>query len=356
MINASILGATGYTGIELIRILKNHKKVNIQSIFSKSYAGKPISEVYSGFNNNIDLICEDLTDIDYEKLCMKSDIVFLALPHGISLNFVSKIYEQKPEVKIIDLSADFRYDSYRLYSKWYEQEHPSKELLKKAVYGLPELFRTEISSSRVVANPGCYPTASILACAPLLAEKVIKPQKIIIDAKSGVSGAGRTPSKATHFSHVHNNFKAYKVTTHRHSSEITEKLSSVAEKEATVTFTPHLVPMQRGIQVTIYADPAVDLPARTEDKIDFLHDIYRDFYLEEPFIKIYDKNKLPETKDVYGTNNCGLTVRYDPPTDKIIIIGVIDNLCRGASGQAVQNMNILFDFEETTGLEQEFIF
>ncbi len=354
MIKAAVLGATGYTGIELIRLINSHPGVSLALATSESHDGKKISDVHPQFYGQPELILEKM---EPGQIPSSIDVVFCALPHGISMGVVENIMESASEKnKIIDLSADFRYNNISTYNNWYKQEHTAPKLNTEAVYGLPELYREQLRSTMLVANPGCYPTVSILSLAPLLHNHLIKETGLIIDAKSGVSGAGRTPGRATHFSEVYNNFKAYKVTVHRHGSEIREKLSQVAGLNVKLSFTPHLVPMQRGILITVYAEPRPGvLYGSPEEKREQVLDCYRNSYAEEPWIKIYPAGVFPQTRDVHATNNCALAATYDPASDRIIIIGAIDNLCKGASGQAVQNMNIVLDLEEQMGLKGSFV-
>ena len=303
---------------------------------SKSYSGEAIAEVYPHLKDIMEQHCQNF---DLNKIERKSDLVFTALPHGVSLEIVPELF--KRDLTIIDLSGDYRYQSAETYQKWY-QPHSSPELLGEAVYGLSELQKEKIKNSRLIANPGCYPTASLLAVYPLLSEKIIEPEGIIIDAKSGVSGAGRQASRKTHFCEVEENFQAYSVGGHRHSSEITEKLINWNVKAAEITFTPHLLPVKRGILATIYADTA---GKATREEI---LEIYKNYYDSRPFIRIFaDKN--PQLKYVAGTNFCDITANINNK-GKLVIISAIDNLLKGAAGQAVQNMNILHGWPETTGI------
>lgn len=346
MVEVSIIGATGYTGIELIRILRQHPKVEINHVISHSNAGKNLSDIYPHFTGEEDKLLEE-----YKVEKMKdSDLVFTALPHGVSQKIVGQIYDYDNNIKIIDLSGDFRYKDNKLYEKWYNCKHERPDLLKKTVYGLVELNRKNIKKSSFIGNPGCYPTASLLGVAPFASSNMIELDSIIIDAKSGVSGAGRSLSRTTHFSEVDENLKAYGITTHRHTSEIEENLEKITGKEKiNISFTPHLIPMKRGILATIYID--------LKDKLNInqLFDLYYNFYSNSPFVQILKENN-PETKNVSGTNNCQIGLNIDQRLSRAIIVSVIDNLGKGAAGQAVQNMNIMFDFPETMGLKTTAVF
>jgi len=341
LINASILGATGYAGMELIRLLHAHPKVNILHRISQTYIGKSISEVYPSFSGVSNDLC---IDMEPAEIARQSDIVFVSLPHGVSADTVKKL--RLENCKVIDLSGDFRYNSVSKYEEWYKITHPCPEMLQESVYGLPELHRSKIKSANLVANPGCYTTCSILGLAPLVSNKMIDSDSIIIDAKSGVSGAGRSISLGIHFCEVNENMKAYGVATHRHTSEIEQELSILSGKEISLSFTPHLIPLQRGILCTIYANLS-GIHSHRE-----IIDLYRDFYHEEPFVHIHGEGVLPEIKFVNGSNKCHIGFVVDKRLNRIIIVSVLDNLIKGASGQAIQNMNIMFGFDETTALAQ----
>ena len=338
MIKAAVLGATGYAGIELVRILTNHPDVEIAVLGSKSFAGQPISEVYPNLRGILDKECEE-TDIDKVAEC---DVAFTALPHGASKEVIPAIIERG--VKVIDLSGDFRYDDAAVYEKWYGQKQSSPELLKESVYGLPELYRDKIKGARIIGNPGCYTTCSILGAYPLLKSGVGSAENIIIDAKSGVTGAGRGLSQQTHFCECTENMKAYKVACHRHTSEIEQELSHAAGSEVLVSFTPHLIPVKRGILSTIYIN--LNKSCTTEE----LTEIYRDFYKNEPFIRIKEAGTLPETKHVAGSNYVDIGVVADERLKRAVVVSALDNIGKGAAGQAVQNMNILFGLKESTAI------
>ena len=339
MIRVGILGATGYAGVELVRLLSAHKEVTLTMLVSQSYKGMKISEVYPSLRGVCDVVCEEL---DADKAAENCDVVFTALPHGASKEVIPSLYEKG--LKVIDLSGDFRYNDKEVYAAWYGQEHSSPELLDVSVYGLPELHREEIKKTTLIGNPGCYTTCSIMGLAPLLANKAIETKNIIIDAKSGVSGAGRSLSIDNHFCECTESLKAYKVATHRHTSEIEQELSLVAGEDITLSFTPHLIPMKRGILATIYAN--LKKPYTKDELIKMVKDFYKDEY----FVRVYDSG-LPETNHVAGSNFIDIGLEVDTRLNRVIIISAIDNLIKGAAGQAVQNMNLLFGFDETEGLK-----
>ncbi|RLE08273.1 N-acetyl-gamma-glutamyl-phosphate reductase [Candidatus Aerophobetes bacterium] len=334
----SVIGATGYTGAELVRILSRHPEVELVSITSQTFAGKKISEIYPFLST--DLVCEEL---DVDKIASSSSFVFTALPHKTSMEIVGELYLRGK--RVVDLSADFRLKDPALYEKWYGVSHSKRKLLHEAVYGLPELYREKIREARLVANPGCYPTSIILALAPLLKSHLIKEESIIVDAKSGVTGAGRKLTLATHFPEINENFYPYKVEGHRHLPEMEQELSRLAGTQVKVTFVPHLAPLNRGILSTCYAS----LKRYTE--VEKILRIYRDFYKDEPFVEILEKGKVPRISDVATSNRCRIGLAVDERTDRIIVISAIDNLGKGASGQAVQNMNIMCGFKEDEGLK-----
>ncbi|MBM7583159.1 N-acetyl-gamma-glutamyl-phosphate reductase [Caldicoprobacter guelmensis] len=339
MIKVSVIGATGYAGIELVRLLYSHPHVQLIHLVSQSFAEQPISHVYPNFKGLLDKACSKL---DIDKIADESDVVFTSLPHGISNNVIPALYDKGK--KVIDLSGDFRYKSVEVYEKWYGTRHVRPDLLQTSVYGLPELHREEIKKARLIGNPGCYPTCAILGLAPLVKHELIDLNSIIIDAKSGATGAGREPSQGLHFCEVDENVKAYKVATHRHTSEIEQELSILAQKEVILSFTPHLLPVKRGILSTIYANLKAPL------SFDAVYNLYNEFYANEPFIVLHPEGSLPEIKYVNGSNNCHIGFVTDKRTHRIVVVAAIDNLIKGAGGQAVQNMNILFGLEETAGL------
>jgi N-acetyl-gamma-glutamyl-phosphate reductase len=331
-----IIGATGYTGSELVRILKNHPEVEIRLITSESRAGEKFSDVHPFFHGIEEQTLRSIKEVDEHDL----DLVFLALPHGVSMNFV-KEHAGKP-FKIIDLSGDFRIKSKQEYEEWYKMEHVYGEGLAHAVYGMLELFAEEIRPAALIANPGCYPTSAILASAPLVKGKYVDPRSIIIDAKSGVTGAGVKAKKTNLYSNVNDNFKAYGIKSHRHTIEIQNMLEQVSNSPALVQFTPHLLPIDRGILSTTYLRPVKKISEKE------LVRLYETFYAAAPFVRI--RKQIPAVKDVRGTNYCDIYACYDQRTDRIIIVSVIDNLVKGAAGQAVQNMNLALGFDQEQGL------
>lgn len=332
----SVIGATGYSGTELMRILSAHKEVDIMHAVSKSFAGKKMSDVYPSF-----LGCDyTLEELDIKAICKDSDIVFTCLPHGTSADVVPQLLQGK--VKVIDLSADFRYYDAALYEKWYNTTHSAKQLLGQSVYGMPELYREQIKQAKLIGNPGCYTTSAILALTPLLRAGLIDSSSVIVDSKSGTTGAGRSTKLPLLFCEVDENFKAYGLATHRHTSEIEQELSLAADEEVTISFTPHLLPIKRGILSTIYASTTA-----SKEQIKQAYAIYDD----EPFVQILD-DSLPEIKHVVGSNNCAIGFALDKRLDRIIIVSCIDNLIKGAAGQAVQNMNLMCDFDECEGLNK----
>ncbi|MCM8710283.1 N-acetyl-gamma-glutamyl-phosphate reductase [Clostridium sp. SYSU_GA19001] len=339
MIKAGIVGATGYAGEQLVWILHNHAEVSIEFYGSHNYANTKFNEIYNNYLGFIEDKCIDMEEA--MNRLHKIDVLFIALPHGKAFDITEKALSLG--VKVIDLGADFRIDSKETYEAWYNVKHESASLLEQAVYGLCEINREKIKECSLLANPGCYPTATILGLAPLLKNKLIKLNTIIIDAKSGVSGAGRAANIPTLFTECNESIKAYGVASHRHTPEIEQELSKLAEEELIVSFTPHLVPMNRGILSTCYAQ------LKKETTTEEVLALYKEFYKEDYFVKITDG--LPETRWVRGSNLCHIGVRVDKRTNRIIVVSAIDNLIKGAAGQAVQNMNIMFGFEETKGLE-----
>ena len=340
MIRVGVLGATGYAGIETVRILCGHPDVEITKLISHSFVGKKISDVYPSFRNVCDKVCEDL---DVDDIAANCDVVFTALPHGASKEVIPAIYAKG--IKIVDLSGDFRYDSKEVYEKWYGEPHCAPEILEKAVYGLCEIHRDKIKDATIVGNPGCYTTCSILALYPLLKAGVVKHDNIIIDAKSGVSGAGRTEKLPYSFCECTENSKAYKIATHRHTSEIEQELGHAANDEILVSFTPHLIPQKRGILATSYANLTEDI---SDEEI---YNIFSEFYKGEYFIRIHKPGSLPETKNVAGSNFMEIGFKVDHRLKRIVVSSVIDNLYKGAAGQAVQNMNIMMGLDEKTGID-----
>lgn len=339
MIKAGIIGSTGYAGEQLAWFLFRHPKVAVEFYSSHNYAGIPYNEIYNNYNGFIEDVCVNM-ETAISKLS-NINVLFIALPHGKAFEITEKALSLG--VKVIDLGGDFRLKSKEEYEEWYGVKHESAVLLKEAVYGLCELNREEIVDCNLLANPGCYPTATLLALTPLLKNNLIDINSIIVDAKSGVSGAGRAASVGSLFTECNESIKAYAVASHRHTPEIEQELSKVSSGNVKITFTPHLVPMNRGILSTCYG--ALTKYLNEEELID----LYRDFYKNDYFIKIL--NGLPETRWVRGSNLCHIGIKVDKRTKRVIIISAIDNLIKGAAGQAVQNMNIMFGLEETMGLE-----
>lgn len=338
MHKVAVIGASGYTGIELLRLLVEHPQVEIVAVTSRQYAGKPVGDVFPSLQGLVDLNFEDL---DPPLLAERAELVFTAVPHQTAMAIVPTLLDAG--CRVIDLSADFRLADVATYTAWY-QEHTAAELLAEAAYGLPELYREQIAGARLVANPGCYPTSVALALAPLLQEGWIDPGSIIIDSKSGASGAGRAAKVDTLFCEVNSGFKAYGLPRHRHTPEIEQTLSRVAGQPITVSFTPHLLPVNRGILSTCYA--TLSQPA----EVNALLESYHGFYAGQPFVRILPAGQLPNISQVQGSNYCNLGLACDERTGRVICIAVIDNLVKGAAGQAIQNMNLLLGCEETLGL------
>lgn len=338
MINVAIYGASGYTGEELLRLLVGHPGARVVAVTSRRYAGIPVAEVYPVFSGLMDLSYQDVSP---EAVAEQADVVFLALPHGVSMAFAPLFV--KTGKKVIDLSADFRIHDVKTYEAWYGS-HKAPRALAQAVYGLPELHREEIRKAKLVANPGCYPTSIILGLAPVLKSHWIDADSVIADSKSGASGAGREPQVSSLFCEVAEGFKAYKVGGHRHTPEIEQELSALAGREMKISFTPHLLPVKRGILSTIYAK--LNRAATAAEAAD----LYRRFYQGERFVRICRSGQFPNLSSVVGSNYCDIGVTVDKRTGRIIIVSAIDNLIKGASGQALQNMNLLCGIGEETGL------
>jgi N-acetyl-gamma-glutamyl-phosphate reductase len=340
MLNVAIVGASGYTGLELIRILYRHPEVALTCLTSEQSAGRKISDIFPTLRGRCDLILENLEPV---RVAEKADVIFTALPHKAAMEVVPSFL--KLGKYVIDLSADYRLSDPGVYGAWYEP-HLNPANLKKAVYGLPEIRRQKIKGAKLVANPGCYPTSIILALAPLLKKKLIDPASIIADSASGVTGAGRSAKVESLYCEVNEGFRAYGVGgVHRHIPEIEQELSLLAGEPLIITFSPHLVPMDRGILSTVYAAPRA---ATTTEK---LVKLYQEFYHGEPFVRVLPQGSLPSTAFVRGSNFCDIAPLVDQRTGRIIVVSAIDNLVKGASGQAVQNMNIACGFPETMGLE-----
>ena len=340
MIKVGIIGATGYAGSELVRILLGHKDVEIKWYGSRSYIDKKYASIYQNFFQLVDATC---MDDNMEALADQVDVIFTATPQGLCASLVNE--EILSKVKIIDLSADFRIKDVKVYEEWYKLEHKSPQFIEEAVYGLCEINREDVKKARLVANPGCYTTCSILTCYPLVKEGIIDPNTIIVDAKSGTSGAGRGAKVDNLFCEVNENMKAYGVATHRHTPEIEEQLGYACGEKITINFTPHLVPMNRGILATAYASLKKDV---TYEEVKTIYDKY---YADEHFVRVLEKDVCPQTKWVEGSNYVDVNFKIDPRTNRIIMMGAIDNLVKGAAGQAVQNMNLMFGLKESEGLE-----
>ncbi|MCF8011731.1 MAG: N-acetyl-gamma-glutamyl-phosphate reductase [Clostridiales bacterium] len=345
MIKVGIVGATGYAGAELVRIFSNHPHVRIAALTTQSYSDKPFYEVYPHLYKYVDMACEEL---DIPALVEKSDVVFTALPHGHAVPVAEEVVRQGK--KFIDIGADFRFTDYKVYEKWYKIAHGSKEMLKQAVYGMPELHREKIKNADIIGNPGCYPTGAILGLAPLMARGTLDPGSLIVDSKSGISGAGRKLSLNTHYSEINDNTRAYGIAAHRHMPEIEQELGQLFGKEISLIFTPHLVPMTRGILSTMYGYLKEDI------NINDLRGIYANYYKDETFVRLLPPEMLPQTKAVFGSNYCDIGMTVDPRTRRVIVVSAIDNLVKGASGQAVQNMNLMCGLNENTGLEMPAIY
>jgi len=334
-----IIGATGYTGLELLRFLIHHPEIEITALTSQKYAGVPIGQVFPSLMKHLQLKCEELL---VDQISKKADFVFTAVPHKTAMGIVPLFYRQGK--KVVDLSADFRFKDAGIYEKWY-QKHTSADLLPESVYGLPELHREKIRKAKIVGNPGCYPTGALIGLIPLVKKGMVSLENIVIDSKSGVSGAGRDVVLESLFCEVNEGAKAYKIFEHRHLPEIEQELSEMVQKKVAVTFVPHLIPMDRGILTTLY------LILIKKWKAEEVLNTFQEHYQKEPFIRIYPKGKLPNTKDVRGSNYCDIGVKVNEADGRIVIVTAIDNLVKGASGEAVQNMNIMLGYPETMGLE-----
>ena len=340
MIRVGVIGATGYAGGELVRLLMNHKEAEIKWYGSRSYIDKKYHEVYQNFFQIVDDVC---MDDNMEALADEVDVIFTATPQGLCASLVNDDILNK--VKVIDLSADFRIKDVATYEKWYGIEHKSPQFIEEAVYGLCEINREDIKKARLIANPGCYPTCSTLSVYPLAKEGIIDMSTVIIDAKSGTSGAGRGAKVDNLYCEVNENIKAYGVANHRHTPEIEEQLSYASGEKVLLNFTPHLVPMNRGILITAYASLKKDV---TYEEVKTIYDKY---YAGEKFVRVLEKDVCPQTKWVEGSNYVDVNFKIDPRTKRIIMMGAMDNLVKGAAGQAVQNMNLMFGLKESEGLE-----
>ncbi len=334
-----IIGATGYTGVELLRLLLHHPEVEVTALTSKKFAGVPIDQVFPSLAKRFPLKCEELA---VEQISKKTDFVFMAVPHKTAMETVPLFYRSGK--RVVDLSADFRLKDPEVYERWY-QKHTAPDLLGESVYGLPELHREKIRNAKIVGNPGCYPTGALIGLIPLIKRGLISPEGIVVDSKSGVSGAGRDVVLESLFCEVNEGVKAYKVFAHRHTPEIEQELSQMAQKKIAVTFAPHLIPMDRGILTTLY----VHLTKRM--KAEELLNAFQEYYEGEPFVRLYPKGKLPNTKDVRGSNLCDIGVAVSEADGRAVVVTAIDNLVKGASGEAIQNMNIMLGYPEAMGLD-----
>lgn len=339
MIKVGIIGATGYAGGELVRILSGHREAEVIWYGSKSYIDKPYASVYQ---NLLGFTGDRCKDDNIEELAREADVIFTATPQGFLGERLTE--DVLKNTKVIDLSADYRIKDINTYETWYNIQHKTPELVKEAIYGLCEKNREQIKEARLIANPGCYPTCSFLAISPMLKEGLIDPKTLVIDAKSGTSGAGRGAKVDNLYCEVNENIKAYGVTSHRHTPEIEEQLSYVADEQITLNFTPHLIPMNRGILITAYANVKKDV---TENQI---KNAYQNAYKDETFVRVLEDGMCPQTKWVEGSNFVDVNAVYDKRTNRVIMMGAMDNLVKGAAGQAVQNMNIMFGLPEHTGL------
>jgi N-acetyl-gamma-glutamyl-phosphate reductase len=339
-IRAAIVGSTGYGGVELIRLLQSHPKVTVTSVISSSNAGTPIAEGYPHLTE----IRTDLLDgIDVDHIRSKADVVFLATPHGISMKLAPEFLEAG--LKVIDLSGDFRLKSGDVYREWYKHEPAEQAFVDRAIYGLSEIYGKEVAGADFISNPGCFTTSALLGLYPAVKAGWINPDSIIIDAKTGVSGAGRGLNLSAHYSEINENFKAYKINKHQHTPEIEQVLSEAAGRTVITTFTTHLVPMTRGIMSTMYATLT---DKRTS--ANFV-ELYRQFYEGRKFVRVRQDGRWPATKEVWGTNYCDIGFSVDERTGRITFISVIDNLVKGAAGQAIQNLNLMMSWDETLGLQ-----
>jgi len=338
-IRVGVIGGTGYTGVELLRLLLLHPEIEVTALTSQKYAGTEIDQVFPSVTGRLQVKCEELS---IDRISEKVDFIFTAVPHKTAMEAVPLFYQKGK--RVVDLSADFRFKDPAVYERWY-QKHSCPELLGESVYGLPELHREEIRKAKVVGNPGCYPTGALIGLIPLIKNRMISYENIIVDSKSGVSGAGRDVVLGSLFCEVNEGVKAYNIFKHRHLPEIEGEVSELAQKKIAVTFVPHLIPMDRGILTTLYV--GFTKQVKTEDVLN----AFNEYYQKEPFIRIYPKGKVPNTKDVRGSNFCDIGIVVNEPDGRGVIVTAIDNLMKGASGEAVQNMNIMLGFPETMGLD-----
>ena len=340
MVKIGIIGASGYTSSELMRLLVTHPKdLKIELVTSETFTGQRVDRVLPNLRGFIDL---DFEKLEIQSLGNQVDVVILAVPHKVAMEFVPQIRNQ--DIRIIDFSADYRLNDQLVYEKWYGIDHTDPSRMPNTIYGLPERYRDLIRGADLVANPGCYPTTSILPSIPIISEQLVELDQIIIDAKSGISGAGSKPKDTTHYPNRESNLVAYGLASHRHTPEIEQELSAINGDEIIVNFTPHLVPMTRGILTTLYFKLKQSMS--TQD----LLDVYADFYRNEPFIRVLDLGEYPQTKSVLGSNFCDIGLEVDPRTNRAIVMAATDNLVKGASGAVVQNLNLMFGYDETAGL------
>lgn len=345
MLKIAICGGSGYTGGELLRVLSKHPEITVTSVTSERSAGKAVTDLFPNLYKYSHLIYEPMK---IDKILHKADLFFIALPHGESQEAVYFVFQHGK--KVIDLSADYRIKDVKTYQEWYKVPHKFPKIIRNSVYGLPELYRDKISMSKIIANPGCYPTGAILGLYPAIKNKLVDIDSIIIDSKSGISGAGRKSDITFSYCESNEGFRAYAIANHRHTPEIEQELSAIARKNIKVNFTPHVGPFDRGILTTIYS--------RFIKKVDLknIMEIYRDTYINEPFIKLLREGKYPNVKNVRGTNFCEISLSINKRTNTLIVVTAIDNLMKGASGQAVQNMNIMMGFDEKTALDSQGFF
>jgi N-acetyl-gamma-glutamyl-phosphate reductase len=338
-VKVAVIGANGYAGGEMVRLLAAHPMVEITALTSRQFKEKNITEVFPALRGILDM---PLVEFSGDAVADSSDVAFLAIPHTQAMPIVSDLVARG--VRVVDYSADFRLKDPLLFEQWYKAPHTAQSLLEKSVYGLPELHGDDIKKALIVALPGCYPTAAVLAVAPAVKHNLIDLERIVINSLSGVSGAGQNPSPQTHYPEIADNVRPYGVTSHRHTPEIEQELSWLAKKSIQVLFTPHLVPAIRGILSTVTA------PAKSEISLDELVDLYRNFYKNAPFVRINSPRSYPEIRFVRGSNYCDIGLAYDKRTRTVMMISAIDNLCKGAAGQAVQCLNLMFDLPEESGL------
>jgi N-acetyl-gamma-glutamyl-phosphate reductase len=348
MVNAAIVGASGYSGEELVKLLLAHPEARLAAVTSRAWAGRPLAEVYPRFASDPKARALRFEEPGIAALAAKAEVIFLALPHGVAAEFAAPLLAAGR--RVIDLSADFRLRDPAVYQEFYGSPHPAPELLAEAVYGLPEFRRAEIARARLIASPGCYPTSILLPVLPLVRAQLVDPRRIIAESLSGVSGAGRKAEADYLFCECNESLRAYGLPKHRHLSEIEQEIAEAAGHAVTVQFTPHLVPVNRGILTTLYLEPSEPWRDRPETFAARVAEVYAEAYAEEPFVRLLAGSALPDTKHVVGTNYLALAWRHDPRTGRLIAVSAEDNLVKGAGGQAVQSMNILCGFPETSGL------